>query len=376
MNKQASRDTGLDLLRIVCMVMVVCLHTLVWGGLVEGTLVPFTANWYVGNILQALSLPAVNGFVLISGYFLCTAKFKLKRLTGTWFQALFYSVALCLLVALLPGGNFSVTELIKSGMVMTMDRYWFVTDYLLLYILSPFLNVSIRHMTRRTHFLCCCVLLAVFSVLSNMVYICDFSGVNGGYSFLWFCVLYVLAAYIRLYVPKRVRHQKWVPVVFILCALTICGERFFAYFITPYIFGGVRLTSLFYSYNSIVAVPCALALFQTFRGLEIRSAIVTKGILAVAPLTFAVYLIHEQDNLRPLLWGWLDPGALYASPWMLPYVLLCVIGIFTACCLIEWVRRWLFKACRISALLDRISDQLPRHVLVKLEAWEEKRLSL
>jgi len=57
-------------------------------------------------------------------------------------------------------------------------------------------------------------------------------------------------------------------------------------------------------------------------------------------------------------------------------ILLCVIGIFTACCLIEWVRRWLFKACRISALLDRISDQLPRHVLVKLEAWEEKRLSL
>ena len=57
-------------------------------------------------------------------------------------------------------------------------------------------------------------------------------------------------------------------------------------------------------------------------------------------------------------------------------ILLCVIGIFTACCLIEWVRRWLFKACRISALLDRISDQLPQHVLVKLEAWEEKRLSL
>ena len=74
------RDFGLDLLRIICMLMVVCLHAFNHGGLVEGTLVPSTANFYLGNAMFALCLPAVNCFVMISGYFLCTADFKLKKL--------------------------------------------------------------------------------------------------------------------------------------------------------------------------------------------------------------------------------------------------------------------------------------------------------
>lgn len=68
-NKVVKRDANLDLLRIISMMMVVCLHTVGWGGLVDGALIPGTANWYLGNAMQALSLQAVNCFVLISGYF-------------------------------------------------------------------------------------------------------------------------------------------------------------------------------------------------------------------------------------------------------------------------------------------------------------------
>ena len=70
-NKALKRDASLDLLRIISMMMVVCLHTVGWGGLVDGALIPGTANWYLGNAMQALSLQAVNCFVLISGYFFC-----------------------------------------------------------------------------------------------------------------------------------------------------------------------------------------------------------------------------------------------------------------------------------------------------------------
>ena len=87
------RDNNLDLLRIISMLMVVCLHTVGWGGLVEGALVPGTANWYLGNAMQTLSLQAVNCFVLISGYFLCTAKFRLSKLASTWMQAAFTALA-------------------------------------------------------------------------------------------------------------------------------------------------------------------------------------------------------------------------------------------------------------------------------------------
>ena len=92
------RNSNLDLLRILCMFMVVILHSLNHGGLVEGSLIPGHYNWYNGNILFSLSLQAVNCFVLISGYFLCTAKFKLKKLINIYIQVFFYSVTIALLV--------------------------------------------------------------------------------------------------------------------------------------------------------------------------------------------------------------------------------------------------------------------------------------
>ena len=48
-NKTVKRDVNLDLLRMISMIMVVGLHTLGWGGLIEGTLTPGTANWYLGT---------------------------------------------------------------------------------------------------------------------------------------------------------------------------------------------------------------------------------------------------------------------------------------------------------------------------------------
>ena len=365
------RDNNLDLLRIISMLMVVCIHAVGWGGLVEGALIPGTANWYLGNAMQTLSLQAVNCFVLISGYFLCTSQFRLRKLVSTWLQAAFYSVGIYVLLVLLHGKTaFSLKELIKCGRVVTMDRYWFVTDYILLYCLFPVLNFAIRSMNRKQHVLTCGALLLVFSVVPNIVYVVDYSGINGGYSLTWFCILYLIAAYFRLYVPKRIKHQKWMFPAYVVLALTICAERFVAHYVTPFIFGRVTLTSLFYSYNSIVSVPCALALFQAFRGLEMKSEKSAACIYLIAPLTFSVYLIHEQDNFRPLLWQWLNPAAFAESPWMIPYCLLCVVGIFTVCCLIEWVRQKLFRVCGINKMVERVCDRVQNRVQVWLSAEE------
>lgn len=354
-----SRNTNLDLLRIISMLMVVCLHFFNHGGLVEDALVYGEANWYLGNIIYAFCTVAVNCFVLISGYFLCNASFKLKKLASIWVQALFYSVGLYLLCSLRSG--LSITELIKSGLVMTLQRYWFVTAYLLMYILFPFLNHAIRNMNKRRHFLCCAVLLIIFSVLPNVVYINDFSGINGGSSVLWFCVLYMVAAYIRLYVPENDHHGKRYAIVYILCTLCIAGWRFLAFAITPKLFGRVVLDSLFYSKNSVLAVTASIGLFFAFRTIHIKGNILRRVIGFFAPLAFGVYLIHDHTTIRPLLWSWLSPAAYAQNPWMVPYAVLCVMEIFLVCCLVERIRQWLFRITRLQKLLDRVCDRIQNH---------------
>ena len=221
----------------------------------------------------------------------------------------------------------------------------------------PFLNCAIRAMDRKTHLLCCGTLLGIFSVLHNMMYISDFGGVNGGYSFLWFCILYIVAAYFRLHVPKYIKHQKWMLSGYFFSALLICGERFLAYWVTPHILGAVKLTSLFYSYNSIMNVLAAFCLFQFFRGVTVRHAFAKKLIAFFAPLTFAVYLISDHTILRPVLWSWLHPSSYCASPWMVFYVLACVAGIFLVCCAVEWCRKALCAKVGITDGITELCDK-------------------
>jgi surface polysaccharide O-acyltransferase-like enzyme len=361
--EKASRNLSLDLLRIICMLMVVCLHFFNHGGL-HDSICPGSFNWFSGNLLHAASLISVNCFVILSGYFLCTAPFKVKKFLSVWVQTVFYSVACCIIVSL-STNCFSFKELIKSGMVITLKQYWFVTAYLLLYLVSPFLNRAILAMSKKLHLLCCIVLLVVFSVMHNLVYINDFGGVNGGGSFLWFCVLYVVSAYLRIHVPSTRWGWKRPLLLYITCIVIIAGERFLAYYITPFIFGRVALTSLFYSYNSIFTTLASLSLFQCFRAITIHS---NRIIQVCAPLSFGVYLIHDNRFIRPLLWNFLCP-AKYDKSWlMIPYIMAGVIIIFFICLLIEFVRQKLFRLLRINNILGKTCD----HIQNKIQLWLDR----
>lgn len=358
------RDYGLDLLRIICMAMVVCHHFCNHGGLIDAT-VPGSGNWYISNLLFALSFVAVNCFVLLSGYFQCTTQFKLKRVVATWVQVVVYSVGLYIAAKLLLGG-LSVTELLKSALPVVTDQYWFVTAYLLMYMVSPFLNCTIAAMGKRMHFMCCCVLLGIFCVAHNLAYIYDFGDVDGGYTFLWFCVLYIVAAYIRLYVPVEGKQRKWGLLVYGLCALGVGLARFAAHYVTTAIFGTPMLTSFFYSYNSILVVPASIGLFLAMRTIN-AEGIAAKLIGFFAPLAFGVYLIHDHPSIRPMLWSILKPYIFADSIWLIPYGLACTAGIFLVCCAVEWLRQKVFKLCRVSELIDKVCGKLQTWVTLKLE---------
>lgn len=267
---EKKREYGLDLLRILSMLMVVCNHLVSWDILLADVLEPLSPMWYAAHVFRAFQMPAVNCFVLISGYFLCSTSFKLKKAATLWLEIVFYSVGLYLLDCIFTDhASFSFAQLIRRCLVISTQQYWYVTAYMLMYIVSPFLNCMIHSMSKRMHALCCIVLSSVFCVASNLLYIKDFAHIISGYSFLWFCVLYMIAAYIRLHVTTRVKYQKWMFPVSILFCLALCGTKFLSNLITPQIFGAVILEDIFYAYNSILITPCALALFQGFRGVEL-----------------------------------------------------------------------------------------------------------
>lgn len=270
-------------------------------------------------------------------------------------------------------GTFSLFELLKSGLVVTMQRYWFVSSYIIMYALSPFLNCAIAKMSKRMHFLCCCVLLGLFSVLANLAYINDFAYLEGGYSPIWFCTLYVTAAYVRKHVPVNPNHRLPALSCYLLCASMIAIERFAATAITPMIFGSVKLDSLFCSNNSIMTAAASISLLLFFRSIEIKNVLAEKVIRYFAPLAFGVYLIHDHIITRQIIWNWLKPTVLHNSFFIVPYFILCVTGIFLVCSLIEWLRQQLFRLFRIDQFVTSLSDKVQDRVDRWLNASVQQR---
>ena len=88
MIQKKERNYGIDLLRIVSMIMVVLLHVLGAGGLLEAT---FGINNKIVWLLEVFAFCAVNCYALISGYVGVNSKFKLSNILILWLQVFIYN---------------------------------------------------------------------------------------------------------------------------------------------------------------------------------------------------------------------------------------------------------------------------------------------
>lgn len=149
-NSIHERNTSLDALRVLCMFLIVLGHAMVHGHVLD-TLSPNSINYYIVNILRAFLSVHVNCFVLISGYFLCTYKFRLSKVFFIWWQTFFWSVTLYIFVCISGIVPFEIESLLRACLPFTQQRYWFVTTYLLMYVLIPLLNAAIHTMSQRQH---------------------------------------------------------------------------------------------------------------------------------------------------------------------------------------------------------------------------------
>ena len=129
-----------ELLRITAMLMVLCLHatfeTFGWprASMVQGE--PW--RWLALMVVNALTLPCVDVFVLITGWF--GTRFSLRGTGRLVFQIGFVGWSMCLLLPLwaLP------QPADAAGWLKVLTGYWFPCSYLVLYLFTPMLNAWVE----------------------------------------------------------------------------------------------------------------------------------------------------------------------------------------------------------------------------------------
>lgn len=86
-----TRQSNFELLRIVCMILIIAHHFSVHSIIPENI---SRLNRFIFDVFAIGGKVAVNVFVLISGYFMVKSKFKLQKLLMLIFQTFFYSIVI------------------------------------------------------------------------------------------------------------------------------------------------------------------------------------------------------------------------------------------------------------------------------------------
>lgn len=136
-----SRDSGIELLRILAAFAVIILH---YSGrariLVDGTI-----NYQILVFLESLCIGAVDVFIMISGFFLCTKNERnIRKPFSLILQLILFHQAYFMLSMILGNHEFNINRFIKGF----FPTNYFVTLYVVLYLVSPYINRVFRDLSQ------------------------------------------------------------------------------------------------------------------------------------------------------------------------------------------------------------------------------------
>lgn len=350
--QKKSRQVNIELFRIMTMVMIVLFHFLAHGGVLDAV-VPFSTAYYFCWSLMGLCYIAVNGYVLVTGYFQITSSFKLKKLVILILETFFYSMVIYVCLCASSKIEFTTSGFLTAVFPVINSEYWFVTIYVGLYILSPFLNWPLQRINKRQHFALIAVLLLLFSIWPSFAFLSVGLNFGGGFGIAWFIVLYCIGAYIRKYYTPGKDLVKWC-VTYVVFAAALPLSKFGIAHVTEALFGGLLPDSQFYTYNSILVVGASVSMFVIFLHFDIKNRTAAKAILFLSSSTFGVYLIHDNPLIREKMWGKLQVYTYLQEKGFILFMAAVVCLIYLGCTALDKVRMILFKKLNESRRLDRV----------------------
>lgn len=327
MNNISKRESNFELLRIICMLLII------WGHLINKYSVnePILGVTYLETrFLKSFTIVAVNVFILISGYF--SISFKLPRILKLGQQTWFYSITLLILTISFGWHSISYYDITYFVPIFS-KRYWFITIYVILYILSPCLN-KLALSISKNHFKSILFIgFFIIYVWHTLSFILNFSRPidDAGYGIPNFIYLYLFGRYIKLHGNVYTIKQNSLFLFFII------GILLFIFQLTYSIILGFSFTALF-SYNTIFVFLESVALFIFFTKLNIGYNPFING---WAKYCLAVYVIHEHPIFKNLIYDFLQ--ITHISPiWFIPYSLFVSIIMYFTFALVEQVRLYFF----------------------------------
>lgn len=355
----SKRICGIDLLKIVSMFMIVVLHVLGKGGILNNA-PDGSSQYYIAWFLESAAFCSVNCFALATGYLMSQHKFKYRRIINLWIIVQAYNIVFFVIDVFVFKSAITPTQT-NVFLPVLSNEYWYLTAYFCLFFFIPFLNKLIDSLNKKQYY----ILIVTGFLLFCFAYIplCkDVFELSYGYSAWWLMYLYLVGAGIRKYnifgkmscASAFMVHIIFVIITFVLNSISIFTKDAVIESM------GINISDIFermVAYISPTVFISSVFLFVFFLKLKISNAF-GKILNCIQPLIFQVYIIHTHyfvlDRLNDRFVDYLKLNPIM----MLLMVVIVAFAIFAACLLIDWIRSIIFKILKVNYLIDVVSDKL------------------
>lgn len=281
MSSEPVRDSNIELLRIVAMILVLMDHS---GYMSINP--PTSEEVYSVPMLsftrycsQSFSSICVNVFVLISGWF--GIKTKISRISEFLFQCYFICIVTYFVLLIIGVTNpMSISNWINF---LTLGNLWFAIAYLILYLFAPMMNLFIESLSQKQFLY---FLFAFLTIQFLHGFVIQVSWFDKGMSPLTLMSLYMIGRFMRIYPNRYTTMNRWLDLLIYIvvsaigAVLTFIGVRHGA--------EGYR----FFSYASPTIIIASVYFFLFFTKISFKNRLVNW----IAASAFAVYVLNCEGH--------------------------------------------------------------------------------
>lgn len=343
--KGKERNSSFELLRILCILGILYMHVLGEFGseMSQGTAV---LRIFSDSIFNA----GVSCFILISGFF--GIRLDIKKLIQLDCMVIFYDLVGVAIYSFY-GNELGLMELVSSVLPIITRKYWFLSCYFFLALLSPFINKIVEQLQKKEFQKLLLAMLILFYVIPTFLYFEIMQ--DHGKGLVHMTVVYLIGRYIAKYEIESKRTRGKLLIFLCVNVLLIFVLNLGTTLIKS------SVSTLWSRDCSIFILITAVLVFQIFKKTAFNSRIINKvasSVLAVYVLSPYIQFVMEQYlKLQE-----------YDGQWYLPLMVgIIAIAIVVICVVTEMIRKKVF-----GKIEERISEFIET-LIYRIYGWVQKK---
>lgn len=312
--------------------------------------------------IESTCIIAVNVFMLINGYFMC------DKYTRNFAKPIKLIIQVSLFSLLTYSINVLTNQSIfsaKGVLVSLVPVNYFVILYIVIYVISPFINIMLNSMNIVQLKKLLIVLISVFSIWPTMIDCLSeitgrewlglssigLYGSQWGYSVINFAMLYIVGAYLKRVNNKSISNIKlfgaFVANVLIITIWALFNNNF-----------SLRGERSAWEYCNPLLIVNAVLIFLLFKNIKIR----LNGIInTISKETFSVYLLHAYF----LQFFDIEAAVIKHPIFLLTHILTVSILLYAFCWIIGFLFDLVFN--KASGLIKVRKKKLVFNILIESE---------